>query len=106
LCASNTTKSAARRTAPPDRLPAPWSQRARMPRTRGTDRRGPIRDMVSIHVRPPEIEDRLLVHALGRRLPQGGRQPVFGRASCNSRLPFTVRGLRRDPHISKSISTL
>jgi len=32
----------------------------RMPRTRGTDRRGQIADMVSIHVRPPEIEDRLL----------------------------------------------
>jgi IS30 family transposase len=32
----------------------------RLPRTRGTDRRGQIPDMVSIHVRPPEIEDRLL----------------------------------------------
>jgi IS30 family transposase len=32
----------------------------RMPRTRGTDRCGQIPDMVSIHVRPPEIEDRLL----------------------------------------------
>jgi transposase, IS30 family len=32
----------------------------RMPRARGTDRRGQIPDMVSIHVRPPEIEDRLL----------------------------------------------
>lgn len=29
----------------------------RMARTRGTDRRGQIPDMVSIHVRPPEIED-------------------------------------------------
>ncbi|SAL14711.1 integrase catalytic subunit [Caballeronia telluris] len=33
---------------------------ARMSRTRGTDRRGQISDMVSIHVRPPEIEVRLL----------------------------------------------
>jgi transposase, IS30 family len=32
----------------------------RMPRTRGTDRRGQIPHMVSIHVGPPEIEDRLL----------------------------------------------
>src|SRR5471030_1684029 len=32
----------------------------RMSRTRGTDRRGQIPDMVSIPVRPPEIEDRLL----------------------------------------------
>jgi IS30 family transposase len=31
----------------------------RMPRTRGTNRRGQIPDMVNIHVRPPEIEDRL-----------------------------------------------
>jgi transposase, IS30 family len=32
-----------------------------MSRTRGTDRRRQIPDMVSIHVRPPEIEDRLLL---------------------------------------------
>jgi transposase, IS30 family len=32
----------------------------RMSRMRGTDRRGQIPDMVSIHVRPPEIEDCLL----------------------------------------------
>ena len=32
----------------------------RKPRTRGMDRRGQIRDMQSIHVRPPEIEDRLI----------------------------------------------
>ena len=32
----------------------------RMPRTRGTDRRGRIADMVSIHVRPPEVDDRVM----------------------------------------------
>jgi transposase, IS30 family len=32
----------------------------RMPRTRGVDRRGQIPDMLSIHVRPPEIEDRVI----------------------------------------------
>ena len=32
----------------------------RMPRKRGTDRRGQIPDMVSIHVRPPEVEDRIM----------------------------------------------
>ena len=32
----------------------------RKPRTRGADRRGQIPDMQSIHVRPPEIEDRLI----------------------------------------------
>jgi len=32
----------------------------RMPRTRGEDRRGQIPDMVSIHVRPPEVNDRVM----------------------------------------------
>jgi IS30 family transposase len=32
----------------------------RMPRTRGEDRRGRIPDMVSIHVRPPEVDDRVM----------------------------------------------
>jgi IS30 family transposase len=32
----------------------------RLPRSRGTDRRGQIPEMVSIHVRPPEVEDRLM----------------------------------------------
>lgn len=30
------------------------------PRSGGVDRRGQIPDMVSIHVRPPEIENRLM----------------------------------------------
>lgn len=33
----------------------------RLPRSRGTDRRGQIPDMVSIHVRPPEVNDRLML---------------------------------------------
>lgn len=33
---------------------------ARMPRSRGTDRRGQIPEMVSIHVRPPEVNDRVI----------------------------------------------
>lgn len=32
----------------------------RRPRSGGVDRRGQIPEMVSIHVRPPEIEDRLM----------------------------------------------
>ena len=32
----------------------------RLPRTRGEDRRGQIPNMVSIHVRPPEVEDRVM----------------------------------------------
>jgi IS30 family transposase len=31
-----------------------------MSRKRGTDRRGQIPDMVSIHVRPPEVDDRVM----------------------------------------------
>ncbi|MCP5477966.1 MAG: IS30 family transposase [Rhodanobacteraceae bacterium] len=33
---------------------------ARRPRSRGTDRRGKLSDIVSIHVRPPEVEDRVM----------------------------------------------
>jgi transposase, IS30 family len=33
---------------------------ARMPRSRGTDRRGQIPEMVSIHLRPPEVNDRVM----------------------------------------------
>jgi hypothetical protein len=32
----------------------------RIPRSRGTDRRGQIPEMVSIHVRPPEVTDRVM----------------------------------------------
>ena len=32
----------------------------RMPRSRGQDRRGRIAEMVSIHVRPPEVDDRIM----------------------------------------------
>ncbi len=36
------------------------ARRIRRPRARGEDRRGQIQDMVSLHVRPPEVEDRLI----------------------------------------------
>ena len=32
----------------------------RLPRSRGADRRGQIPEMVSIHVRPPEVDDRIM----------------------------------------------
>ena len=32
----------------------------RKPRSRGTDRRGQIQDMQSIHIRPPEVDDRVI----------------------------------------------
>ena len=36
------------------------SRKSRRPRTRGADRRGTIPNMVSSHMRPPEIEDRVM----------------------------------------------
>lgn len=33
---------------------------ARKPRTRGVDRRGALQDILSIHLRPPEIDDRVM----------------------------------------------
>lgn len=36
------------------------ARRIRRPRARGDDRRGQIQDMKSLHVRPPEVEDRLI----------------------------------------------
>ncbi|SOE91191.1 Integrase core domain-containing protein [Caballeronia arationis] len=51
----------------------------RMPRARGTDRRGQIPDMVNIHVRPPEIEDRLLPgHWKGDFIKGVGNQSSVG----------------------------
>jgi IS30 family transposase len=35
-------------------------RRVRRPRARGEDRRGQIQNMTSLHVRPPEVEDRLI----------------------------------------------
>ena len=38
-----------------------WQERRiRRPKAGGEDRRGQIQDMVSLHVRPPEVEDRLI----------------------------------------------
>lgn len=37
-----------------------YGRSTRLPRSRGTDRRGQIPEMVSIHVRPPEVEDRVM----------------------------------------------
>ena len=37
-----------------------YGRSTRLPRSRGTDRRGQIPEMVSIHVRRPEVEDRVM----------------------------------------------
>ena len=36
------------------------SRSTRMPRSRGNDRRGQLASMLSIHVRPPEVDDRVM----------------------------------------------
>ena len=50
----------------------------RWPRSKGEDRRGHMANLLSIHVRPPEIEDRQFPGALGGRLDQGRTQPKCG----------------------------
>jgi IS30 family transposase len=55
------------------------SRRARRPRTRGNDRRGQIPDMVSIHVRPPEIDERVVPgHWEGDTIKGGGNASAVG----------------------------
>ena len=54
-------------------------QSTRLSRKRGTDRRGQIPDMVSIHDRPPEIEDRLMPgHWEGDFIKGAGNQSSVG----------------------------
>ncbi len=51
----------------------------RLPRSRGVDRRGQIPEMVSIHLRPPEIEDRLMPgHWEGDFIKGAGNQSSVG----------------------------
>ncbi len=55
------------------------ARRARKPRARGEDRRGQIPDMVSIHVRPPEIEERVIPgHWEGDTILGTGRGSAVG----------------------------
>ena len=59
----------------------------RKPRTRGTDRRGSLQDMVSIHVRPPEANDRLLPGHWEGDLIKGARnRSAVGTLVCRKTL--------------------
>ena len=54
-------------------------QSKRMPRSRGADRRGQIPDMVSIHVRPPEVNDRAMPgHWEGDLIKGAGNKSAVG----------------------------
>ena len=60
---------------------------ARRPRTRGVDRRGALQDIVSIHVRPPEANDRLLPgHWEGDLIKGAANQSAVGTLVCRKTL--------------------
>ena len=65
----------------------------RRPRARGQDRRGQIADMVSLHVRPPEIEDRLIFgHWEGDLIKGAGNRSCVGTlVERSSRLVLLAR---------------
>src|SRR4030095_930245 len=60
---------------------------ARKPRSRGTDRRGALQDIVSIHVRPPEANDRLLPgHWEGDLIKGAANRSAVGTLVCRKTL--------------------
>ena len=60
---------------------------ARKPRTRGTDRRGALKDIVSIHLRPPEASDRLLPgHWEGDLIKGAANRSAVGTLVCRKTL--------------------
>jgi transposase, IS30 family len=65
----------------------------RRPRSRGQDRRGRIADMVSLHVRPPEVADRLVPgHWEGDLIKGAGNRSSVGTlVERSSRLVVLVR---------------
>lgn len=55
------------------------AHKKRVPGSKGQDRRGQIPDMLSIHVRPPEIEDRQFPgHWEGDLIKGAGNASVVG----------------------------
>jgi transposase, IS30 family len=57
------------------------AQNKRMPRSKGQDRRGQIPDMLSIHIRPPELEDRrFLAHWEGNLIKRKAQRARLSNA--------------------------
>ena len=55
------------------------AHRARLPRSRGTDRRGQLPEMLSIHMRPPAVDDRALPgHWEGDFIKGAGNRSAVG----------------------------
>lgn len=77
-----------------DCLPAPESRKSRRPRARGTDRRGTIPNMTSIHDRPSEVEERFV-------LGYGEGDPIKG-----ARNAFAIGTLVERTTLSASLSIL
>lgn len=65
----------------------------RVPRSKGQDRRGQIPDMLSIHVRPPEVADRQFPgHWEGDLIKGEGKASAVGTlVECTSRLLILVK---------------
>ena len=56
-----------------------YGRSTRLPRSRGTDRCGQIPEMISIHVRPPEVEDRVMPgHWEGDFIKSAGNKSLVG----------------------------
>jgi len=71
------------------------ARRRRRPRARGEDRRGRITDMVSIHMRPPEIEERIIPGHWEGDLIKGARgQSVVGTLVERSTLFVTLAKIK------------